>query len=97
MQLLLFGTFPFPAGSWAREARVGSAIVVWISNPVEAVSAGLAGRLRMAGVVLAGAAREAGGLAVLIHCPPLVRSAILQQLPQPKNQGSKTAGNYLDW
>jgi hypothetical protein len=104
MQLSVFSSLTslFPLGSWARSSHsqgandfvARSAIVVLV--PTAAPAPGLATALRSAGCRLQGAQSIAGGVAMLLICPPAVAAELLT-LPRPVSRGSRTAGNLLPW
>jgi hypothetical protein len=97
MQLSLFSTFDFPAGSWARPAYHNQqAIVIWIADPYIALQTGLTGKLKAVGQVQ-GTTSYAGGVALCLRCAAGTRLAILNTLPRPVSHGSQTAGVELPW
>jgi hypothetical protein len=96
MQLSVFSSLTalFPLGSWARSSHSQGAIVVFV--PTAAPAPGLATALRTSGCRLQGAQSIAGGVAMLLSCPPAVAAELLT-LPRPVSHGSRTAGNLLPW
>jgi hypothetical protein len=96
MQLNLYPSFPFPAGSWAYEGKRRYSVVLWIADPIDAINTGLAAKLLDAGAICHGTQPLNGGVAVWLSCPVLVRSALLS-LPRPRSQGSRSVQNLLPW
>jgi len=97
MQLDLFASFPFPAGSWARKARNEGAVVIWISDLYAASENQLAGKLSAAGARAVGYEPLGGSFAYCLTCSSSLAALLLSTLPLPPSAGSRTPGNLLPW
>ncbi len=97
MQLDLFASFPFPAGSWARKARNQGTVVIWISDLYAAAENQLAGKLAAAGARAVGCKPLGGSYAYCLDCPSSLATLLLSTVPLPPSAGSRTSGNLLPW
>ena len=88
--------FRFPTGSWARRARSGSSIVLFVPAGAQ-LPVGVAAWLLQSGGSLSASVPLSGGLAVQLSVPVWLASALLASVPAPRSAGSRTPGVLLPW
>jgi hypothetical protein len=80
------------AALWARRSHGGAGVVVALPVPLPL---GVADEIRGAGLTAKEFFPMAGCIAVFLEGSPGAMARLLNAVPLPKSQGSRTAGNLL--